>query len=201
MIPSSRHAKANVSPDRDAPYDCTPWASYAFVDGVVAVIDFPSCWNGTGLRPEDVAYPVAGACPSGFGHLIPKLSERVHLGVMDPNHEDGTLALTLSSGPWYTLHADFWNTWQQERLDQLVADCLVARAHCGSVDATSSIAWSRQFGTMRYDLAYAAASSSSADPNCSTHARSPRSSNRAMNASNPPCCSCLGNRPSVEPAT
>jgi len=150
--------EAVKTPDRDAPYDCTPWASYAFVDGVVAVIDFPSCWNGTGLRPEDVAYPVAGACPSGFGHLIPKLSERVHLGVMDPNHEDDTLALTLSSGPWYTLHADFWNTWQQERLDQLVADCLVARAHCGSVDATSSIAWSRQFGTMRYDLAYAAAS-------------------------------------------
>src|SRR5919204_649864 len=46
------------TPDRDAPYDCTPWTSYAFVDGVVAVIDFPSCWNGIGLRPDDVAYPV-----------------------------------------------------------------------------------------------------------------------------------------------
>ncbi|HET8527064.1 MAG TPA: DUF1996 domain-containing protein [Actinomycetota bacterium] len=146
------------TPDRDAPYDCTPWAvPYKFVDGIVAVIDFPSCWNGIGLRPEDVAYPVAGSCPPGFGHVIPKLSERVHFGVMDPTR-GGTLAFKLSSGPWYTMHADFWNTWQQERLDQLVADCLVARTHCGLGNATSKIAWSRQFGTVRYDLAYAAAS-------------------------------------------
>ena len=146
------------TPDRDAPYDCTPWTSYAFVDGVVAVIDFPSCWNGTGLRPDDVAYPVGGSCPPGFGHVIPKLSERVHLGVMNPTRGGRRLALRLSSGPWYTMHADFWNTWQQERLDQLVADCLVARMHCGLGDPTSKIAWSRQFGTVRYDLAYAAAS-------------------------------------------
>ena len=147
----------NVStPHRDTPYDCTPWDRYAFVDGIVASIDFPSCWNGTGLRPEDVTYPMGGECPSGFGHVIPKLSERVHYGVMNPLL-DGTLAFELSSGPWYTLHADFWNTWQQERLDQLVADCLIAKAHCGSVDATSTIRWARQFGTQRYDLANAAA--------------------------------------------
>ena len=146
------------TPNRDAPYDCTPWSGHAFVDGIVAVIDFPSCWDGLGLRPEDVTYPLGGVCPPGFPHVIPKLSERVHLGVMNPLAQDGTMALTFSSGPWYSLHADFWNTWQQERLDQLVADCLVARVHCGSVDASSSIAWSRQFGTMRYDLAYAAAS-------------------------------------------
>ena len=92
------------------------------------------------LRPEDVTYPFGGSCPAGFGHTIPRLSERVHYGVMNPTGPDGTtLAFELSSGPWYTLHADFWNTWQQERLDQLVEDCLVAKAHCGSVDATSSI--------------------------------------------------------------
>jgi hypothetical protein len=146
------------TPRSDTPYDCTPWAGYGFVDGIVAAIDFPSCWNGTGLRPEDVTYPVSGQCPPGFGHVIPKLSERVHYGVMNPLGPDGTtLAFELSSGPPYTLHADFWNTWQQERLDQLVADCLVAKAHCGSVDATSSIRWERQFGTQRYDLANAAA--------------------------------------------
>lgn len=149
--------KSVTTPREDTPYDCSPYAQYAFVDGIVAVIDFPSCWNGTGLSPDDVTYPVGGACPAGFGHVIPKLSERVHFGVMNPLALDGSVAFTLSSGPWYSLHADFWNTWQQERLDQLVADCLVAKAHCGSVDATSSIEWSRQFGTQRYDLAYAAA--------------------------------------------
>src|SRR5262245_12846850 len=146
------------TPDRDTPYDCGPWAKYGFVAGIIAVIEFPSCWNGTGLRPEDVAYPVAGECPSGFGHVIPKLSERVHYGVMNPFRPNGTLAFALSSGPWYSLHADFWNTWQQDRLDQLVADCLVARVHCGSVDSKNSIAWTRQFGTIRYDIAYAATS-------------------------------------------
>jgi len=29
----------------------------------------------------------------------------------------------------YTLPADFWNTWQQDRLDQLVADGLVAKSY------------------------------------------------------------------------
>src|SRR5215211_780113 len=145
------------TPRRDMPYDCRPWAQYGFVDGIVASIDFPSCWNGTGLRPEDVTYPEGGACPPGFGNTIPKLSERVHYGVMNPIGLDGTLAFQLSSGPPYTMHADFWNTWQQERLDQLVADCLVANVHCGSVDATNTIRWVRQFGTQRYDLANAAA--------------------------------------------
>ena len=154
---SCGQTKSVKTPREDTPYDCTPWAGYGFVDGIVAAIDFPSCWNGTGLRPEDVTYPIGGSCPAGFGHTIPKLSERVHYGVMNPMAPDGTLAFELSSGPAYTLHADFWNTWQQERLDQLVADCLVAKAHCGSVDATSSIRWERQFGTQRYDLANAAA--------------------------------------------
>src|SRR4029453_17302692 len=42
------------------------------------------------------------------------------------------------------------------RLHQLVADCLVAMVHCGSVDATSSIRWGREVGTQRDDLADAA---------------------------------------------
>jgi hypothetical protein len=42
------------TPRASAPYDCTPWASYGFVDGVIASIDLPNCWDGHGLRPEDV---------------------------------------------------------------------------------------------------------------------------------------------------
>ena len=155
---SCGQTKAVKTPKEDLPYDCTPYAQHAFVDGIVASIDFPSCWSGTGLTPDDVTYPVDGSCLEAFPRVIPKLSERVHYGIMNPLNADGSLAFTLSSGPPHTLHADFWNTWQQERLDQLVANCLVARVHCGSVDATSRVEWSRQFGTRRYDLAYAAAS-------------------------------------------
>lgn len=135
------------TPVRDAPYDCTPYARYRFVDGVVGVVDLPSCWDGTGLEPEDVDYPVGGTCPSPFSHALPRVSERIHFGVMDPLAPDGSVALSLSSGPFYTLHADFWNTWHQDRLDQLVADCLQAGIHCGAVGAAPTLTWTGEFGT------------------------------------------------------
>ncbi len=144
------------SPRSLSPYDCTWWDEhYGFVDGVIAMVDFPSCWDGVGLAPQSVVYPGVDGCPDGFDHVLPRISERVHYGIMNPLNPDGTLALSMSSGPTWTFHADFWNTWQQPRLDQFVADCIVASVHCGSVDASETVEWTRQFGTSRYDLAYA----------------------------------------------
>jgi hypothetical protein len=148
------------TPRASVPYDCTDYArQHAFVDGVIAIVDFPNCWDGVGLTPSSVVYPESGNCPAGFRHVLPRLSERVHLGIMDPTvpGPDSTVALELSSGPYWTFHADFWNTWQQERLDQLVEECIVAEVHCGAVDASGRIDWTRQFGTRRYDLAWATA--------------------------------------------
>jgi hypothetical protein len=132
------------TPVRTHPYDCTPYAAlYPFVDGVVAVVTLPRCWDGAGLGPADLSYPVGDTdadCPPGFSHLLPEISERIHLGIMDPcagatpcgpDDPDTGVRLTFSSGPYYTLHADFWNTWQQSRLDSLVATCLNAHVHCG----------------------------------------------------------------------
>jgi hypothetical protein len=150
-----------ATPIMATPYDCSPWRQYPFVDGVVAIIDLPSCWDGTGLTPEHVAYRVGGGCPADFPHVLPRLSERLHLSVMNPLAPDGTVSLTLSSGPYWTMHADFWNTWQQERLDELVAQCIDAGVHCGSIDALVEEDWTVEFGTSRYDLAAAA----TADPN------------------------------------
>ena len=141
------------TPKMDAPYDCGPWSQYRFVDGVVGVVDLPNCWDGVGLEPSNIVYPVGGACPSGFDHVLARVSERIHFGVMNPLNPDGTVGLTLSSGAYYTLHADFWNTWQQPRLDQLVADCLVAHVGCGSVTPAPKPEWTEEFGTLRYDLA------------------------------------------------
>jgi len=143
-----------TTPILDHPYDCSPWAGYRFVDGIVGMVEMPSCWDGTGLKPEDVAYPVNGTCPSDFPHSLPRLSQRVHYGIMNPLNPDGTVAFSLASGPYYTMHADFWNTWQQARLDQLVAECLDAHVHCGAVGSAPEIDWSREFGTSRYDLVY-----------------------------------------------
>jgi hypothetical protein len=150
------------TPRSRAPYDCTWWAGqYPFVDGVIAMITMPNCWDGIGLGRESVTYPEGGDCPTGFPHVLPRISERVHYGIMDPINADGSMALTFSSGPYWSFHADFWNTWQQARLDQLVQQCLIEREHCGSIDASGQIAWAHQFGTTRYDLAYAASADSS----------------------------------------
>jgi hypothetical protein len=145
------------TPRRDTPYDCSPWSQYGFVDGVIAIIDLPNCWDGVGLAPENVSYPVDGSCPATFPHTLPRLSERIHYGVMNPVNPDGSIGFTLSSGPFWSMHADFWNTWQQARLDELVESCLAAGVHCGAIDALASLDWTRQFGTTRYDLGYAAA--------------------------------------------
>ncbi len=155
---SCGESRAIKTPREPVPYDCTVWApGHPFVDGVVANVEMPNCWNGTGLEPADVVYPVEGACPAGFPRVLPKLSQRIHLGVMDPLTPSGDVAVTLSSGPFHTMHADFWNTWQQPRLDQLVAECLNAHVRCGGVEPAPAPDWTTQFGTLRYDLALALA--------------------------------------------
>jgi Domain of unknown function (DUF1996) len=157
---SCGESRAIKTPREQVPYDCTVWApGHPFVDGVVANVEMPNCWNGIGLEPPDVVYPVDGACPAGFPRVLPRLSQRIHLGIMDPLTPAGDVALTLSSGAFHTMHADFWNTWQQPRLDQLVAECLNAHVRCGGVEPAPAPEWTTQFGTQRYDLALALAES------------------------------------------
>jgi PKD repeat protein len=139
------------TPSVHHPYDCRPYAGLnRSVDGVIGRVEFPNCWDGTGLGPSDVAYRSSGSCPSGFPHPIPQLSYRVHFGIWDPcagltpctptNAPSSNIKLTLSSGSstsvssngaFYTLHTDFWNTWNQSKMDQLVADCVNAHVACG----------------------------------------------------------------------
>jgi hypothetical protein len=134
------------SPVAPHPYDCRPYAGPG-VDGVVGRVDFPSCWNGAiPARPGDLAYPASKtACPEAFPRRIAVIRFRIHFGVMDPcagatpctptDTPEDNIALSLSSGPYYTLHADFWNTWRQPRLDDLVATCLNAHVKCGELRA------------------------------------------------------------------
>ncbi len=73
------------TPKVDHPYDCTRFAKrWSFVDGIVARVELPSCWNGVGRGPADLAYPVDGACPSGYKHRLPLVRMQVHLGIFDP---------------------------------------------------------------------------------------------------------------------
>jgi hypothetical protein len=38
--------------------------------------------------------------------------------------------ITLASGPVWTAHADFWNTWKQTKLSELVTRCLNGNVNC-----------------------------------------------------------------------
>ena len=128
------------------PYDCRPYAgSSTAVDGVVGHIDLPQCWDGVHLDSADhmshMAYKANGSCPTGYPIQVPQLEIRVHFGIWDPcagaapcgpTDPDTNVKMTLSSGPYYSLHADFWNTWKQGALDTLVTSCLNAHIACGA---------------------------------------------------------------------
>ena len=94
-------------------------------------IGFPNCWNGvlTGVNDTlNLAYPKDGICPAGFDRPLPRVIVRLEYAT--PGTSAGPI--TLASGPYYTLHGDFWNTWQQATLDQLVTSCLNATVDCGT---------------------------------------------------------------------
>lgn len=101
--------------------------------GIITLhVGFPSCWDGWKLDSADhrshMAYAKSGACPSTHPVAVPRLIERFEYPV-GPT----TGNITLASGSPYTAHADFWNSWDQARLEQLTADCLNKNVDCGTL--------------------------------------------------------------------
>ncbi len=92
-------------------------------------VRFPDCWDGVQLDSADhtshVAYSMRRVCPPDHPVAIPAIG----LNVIYPVH--GGRGLTLSSGPVWTAHADFFNARDQPALTALVNRCLVAARHCG----------------------------------------------------------------------
>ena len=121
------------SPTMPRPYNCKRNPDVTNSIGVVAVVKFPYCWDGTGTAPSDVSFPDPagdGSCPV---FTVPQLQMHVHYGTnrFHPGFQAGNL-LTFSSGPWWTLHADFMNGWAQSKLDALVDGCQNApNVNCG----------------------------------------------------------------------
>jgi uncharacterized protein DUF1996 len=98
---------------------------------MVLHVRFPNCWDGVRTDSADhrshVTYAVNDKCSMSYPVKVPELFLHVRFppGVSGPNYKlsDGTVSP----------HADFWNTWQQAKLEQLVQDCLRAGKLCGTV--------------------------------------------------------------------
>jgi Domain of unknown function (DUF1996) len=91
-------------------------------------VTFPDCWDGERLTTfgseTHVQYSDDG-CPESHPVAIPQLQLSIDFDPVDP------LGLRLSSGPIQSAHADFWNTWDQDKLEREVELCLNRDLVCG----------------------------------------------------------------------
>lgn len=96
-------------------------------------VRFPDCWDGLRLDSADHAshlrYSRRGRCPDSHAVPLPELVLRVVFNV----RPRGGANVQLASGRAWTMHADFWNTWDQRHLRNLVNECLNLEVQCGEL--------------------------------------------------------------------
>ena len=97
------------------------------------IIKFPSCWDGVHTDSADhishMAEATGKGCPTSHPVRVPALEVVVRYPIQSVSGH------RLSSGALSTMHADFWNTWNQPSLEALVARCLNNSAQpCPRID-------------------------------------------------------------------
>jgi len=97
---------------------------------------YPDCWDGQRLSAPDqshVAYHTnKRTCPASHPVAMPQLTMFVTYGT----NGDG---VSLASGAWFTMHADFFNAWTPATQQRLIDECVKPWVRCGSVyDADST---------------------------------------------------------------
>ena len=105
---------------------------------VKVLIKFPSCWDGLQKDSADhrshMRYSIRKGngrrgCPRSHPVPLPELTYSITL----PFHNGRNVR--LSSGPFYTMHADFFNAWSQVVLRHLVDRCIHGGIECPSFEA------------------------------------------------------------------
>jgi Domain of unknown function (DUF1996) len=98
-----------------------------------AHVVFPNCWNGAVDSPDHrshVVYPKREACPASHPLKLPRLSFHVTWAVRNPKGHYLSSDPIAGTPAGRSLHADFWNTWDQVELVRLTETCLNAMAAC-----------------------------------------------------------------------
>jgi len=95
-------------------------------------IKFPDCWDGIHTDSADHKSHVTNSdqrnrCPASHPKHLPPVIYYIEYFV----GTDWT-TIELSSGGTSSVHADFWNTWDQPMLDRMVRDCFNAKIWCGT---------------------------------------------------------------------
>ncbi|MFC5924103.1 DUF1996 domain-containing protein [Micromonospora vulcania] len=99
---------------------------------IVRQITFPDCWDGKHLDSPDHKAHMAngdhtGACPKS--HPVPVPSVSFVISYPLSANTDG---ISLASGTSFSMHADFFNAWQDEALAARVRNCLDQGVKCNS---------------------------------------------------------------------
>jgi hypothetical protein len=96
---------------------------------VLLQVVFPDCWDGEHLDSADhrthVARSTASGCPPDHPVALPQLEFHVKYPLPDDLTD-----LRLASGSLLTGHADFFNTWDPDKLAEEVRYCLGQDAYC-----------------------------------------------------------------------
>lgn len=129
QTPSGRHLPQKCS--NRAPWN--PTLGYLRM-----TILFPQCWDGTNIDSPDhrshMSYPTTSGCPSSHPHAIPEITLNVQFPVREADEtrhwrlSSDNYALSIPGG--YSVHADWWNGWNESIMKNVVANCLRLGLDC-----------------------------------------------------------------------
>jgi Domain of unknown function (DUF1996) len=118
---------AKGQPVHASPPDCG-------TEFVRMIVTFPSCWDGVHTDSADhhshMAYPSAGACPASHPVPVPRLVLHVVYDLHDATDAELSSDVMAGAPAGSTIHADFWNTWDQPTLVRLVHTCIDTGPNC-----------------------------------------------------------------------
>ncbi len=99
------------------------------------VVQTPNCLAHTLIvnGPDGVndtsqsTYATNGQCPPGYDPIV-----QARIEVKYPPGVDGRGTIAFASGPYWTMHADWFNAWDATTLNRFVTYCINAGVDCGN---------------------------------------------------------------------